>query len=263
MRATPRPKTFVCKMCGKEFVSRSHIRLYCDECRVIAKRECKKRYEKKKYPNRIPLAERKQFCCVCGEPFSSHYDGKPYCNKHYLRMYFNGTLELKQRERTNEYIIEGDVSKIVTKAGEVILADAEDVDLLKRYSWCVSKQGYAVANIDGIARKMNRYVLGFDECNGKTVDHINRNKLDNRKSNLRFATQAENSRNCNKTVGSVNPYVGVRKVGSGRYVARITYNRKGIHIGTFDTLSEAIEARKQGELKYHKEFAQHLSAVNE
>lgn len=197
-----------------------------------------------------------EVCCVCGDKFSSYYDGKPYCNKHWLRLYNNGTLELQKRANTCQFSISDDVLTITTKKGDVILADAVDYDLLKKYSWCVNKQGYAVANINGTVTKMNRYVLGIDKCNGKIVDHANGDQLDNRKSNLRFASRTENARNRKPSKNS--PYPGVREKSNGKYSARITANWKEIYIGTFDTLEEAKGARIHAEEKYHGDFAQHL-----
>lgn len=197
-----------------------------------------------------------EVCCVCGDKFSSYYDGKPYCNKHWLRLYNNGTLELQRRANTCQFSADGDVLTITTKNGDVILADTADYDVLKKYSWCVNKQGYAVANINGAATKMNRYILGVDECKGKIVDHANGNTLDNRRSNLRFASHFDNARNRKPSVKSLFP--GIRKTKNGRFTARITVNWKEIYIGTFDTLDEAKGARIHAEEKYHGDFAQHL-----
>lgn len=98
---------------------------------------------------------------------------------------------------------------------------------------------------------MHHFVLNIrkNELNNKVVDHINGDSLDNRKSNLRIVTQAENMRN----IMPNNPMKGIRthtlKDGTIRYSARITVNYKTISLGTFDTLEEAQAARKQAEIE--------------
>ena len=163
----------------------------------------------------------------------------------------------RSRKNTNKFEIVGDVLKITTAKGQEILADAEEVDKLSRYSWCVSAQGYAVANIRGKVVKINRYILGLDNCNGKIVDHINRNKLDNRKVNLRFCTQKENARNMTVAKNSKTQVLGVRKTKHGKYNVRIVADRKEHHIGNFETIEDAIVARQKAEIKYHGRFASH------
>ena len=198
-------------------------------------------------------------CVVCGGKFSVHIDGVPYCNKHYCRIKKYGSLERHPRKSTNKFEIIGNVLKITTANGCEILADAEELEKLKRYSWCVSKQGYAVANVNGKVVKINRYILGLDNCEGKIVDHINRNKLDNRKANLRFCTQKDNARNISVSKNSKSKVLGVRKTKHGTYNVRIVADRKEYHIGNFETIEDAIFARHKAEIKYHGKFASHLS----
>lgn len=163
-----------------------------------------------------------------------------------------------KRKNTNRFEVEGNTLKIITARGKEILADVDDADKLMRYSWCVSVQGYAVANIGTRVVKMNRYILGLDECKGKIVDHINRNKLDNRKSNLRFCTLKENARNVTVAKNSKTQVLGVRKTDHGKFNVRIVADGVEHHIGNYDTIEEAVQARHEAELKYHGAFASHI-----
>ena len=204
------------------------------------------------------MSTNNKVCVVCGEKFSAHIDGVPYCNKHYCRLKKYGSVEEHPRKSTNKFEIVGDVLKITTTKGQEILADVEEIEKLKRYSWCVSAQGYAVANIKGKVVKINRYILGLDNCAGKIVDHINRNKLDNRKVNLRYCTSKDNARNTSVSKSSKTQVLGVRKTKYGKYNVRIVADRKEHHIGNFETIEEAMLARQKAEIKYHGRFASHI-----
>lgn len=200
-------------------------------------------------------SEENRVCCVCGGVFSGHFDGKPYCNKHYLRMKNNGTVELLGRKRTSIVQDHGDGNATVTTAkGQIILIDTTDIKAAERYSWCISKTGYAVANIGGKVTKMHRYLLSVSAPQ-LVVDHINGNPLDNRRSNLRICSAAENGRNLKRKATNTSGYAGIRVTKNNRYNVRITYNGEERHIGNFINLDDAVKARKQAELKYFGAFA--------
>lgn len=87
------------------------------------------------------------------------------------------------------------------------------------------------------------------------VDHINRNMSDNRISNLREATHAENCRNrTNKSNSTGFKGVSFHK-GQGKYSARIMINGKSIHIGSFDNSKDAAIAYNSAAIELHGEFA--------
>ena len=80
------------------------------------------------------------------------------------------------------------------------------------------------------------------------TDHINRNKLDNRKKNLRTVTTQQNQRNTNLSKNNTSGYIGVylnKRV--NKWMAYIWVNYKQIHLGYFKDIEDAIEVRKQAE----------------
>ena len=88
------------------------------------------------------------------------------------------------------------------------------------------------------------------------IDHINGNKLDNRKSNLRLCTKQENCRHrvklsSNNTSGYNGIYFDKRR---NKYVPQITINNKVTHIGMYAKVEDAIEARKNAEEEHFGEF---------
>lgn len=85
------------------------------------------------------------------------------------------------------------------KTGSIIntvLISPEDEELIKKYKWHNS-HGYAAGWVEGKKTRMHHLILG-KPTKGMVVDHINRNSLDNRRENLRFATKEQNSQNAEK-----------------------------------------------------------------
>lgn len=152
---------------------------------------------------------------------------------------------------TKEYIINS--NKYGTK---IVLLDDDDYDRIikEKYSlsvtWDKTIKNFYVAFTkkpeNSNSRLLHRYLLNPPK--GMTIDHINRNPLDNRRCNLRICTQFENNQNQkHNTSGKVG--VSYSKQDKG-YVAYIRVNRKQIRLGFFKTLNEAIECRIKAEEKY-------------
>jgi hypothetical protein len=104
-----------------------------------------------------------------------------------------------------------------------------------------------------VAEYMHRIVA--NPPNGMLVDHINGNTLDNRKMNLRVCTHQQNIMNSAKRKDNSSGYKGVhRDCRSKRWIARVTFNQKKIHIGLYDTPMEAHEAYCQKASELFGEF---------
>lgn len=125
----------------------------------------------------------------------------------------------------------------------------------------INDQGYIIAFLLG--KKYRAHHLAWLYVYGTLpkgqLDHINGIRTDNRIINLREVTNQENSKNAKLYSTNKIGHVGVGKL-NGRYRAFITVNYKSIHLGMFDTLEEAIEARKIADLKYnfHKNHGRSL-----
>jgi hypothetical protein len=89
---------------------------------------------------------------------------------------------------------------------------------------------------------MHRQIL--DAAEGKFVDHINHNGLDNRRANLRIVTKEQNNWNKRKYFGNYSSrYKGVsRPKNCGKWRAKIFYKGKGIFMGYFDDEESAAKA---------------------
>jgi len=82
------------------------------------------------------------------------------------------------------------------------------------------------------------------------IDHKDRNRLNNKLDNLRAATECTNQQNRKRS----NEHVGIRYELKGRYSARIQVNYKQIYLGTFWSLEQALEARREAEEKYNRKL---------
>jgi len=148
--------------------------------------------------------------------------------------------------------------------GYSTLVDATDYDWLASYKWSFN-EGYATCAraqvVEGF-RRMHQLLLPVDP--GYQVDHSNRNKLDNRRSNLRIATKQQNACNMGLRADSVTGYKGVsprhQRMGV-RYWARIRVHNVSINLGRFDTPEEAALAYNDAARHYFSEFA-YLNDVN-
>lgn len=152
----------------------------------------------------------------------------------------------------NEYRIVGDVAYVTMTGSDksIMICDASDWEKLKDHVWNCACSGYATTCNRGSSLKYKEFHRNVIECkDGLFVDHINRNRLDNRRCNLRLVTPFQNSLNRNVSKNSESGYLGVRKRENGKYQARITLDGKTYSLGSFDTIEEAIDARKIGEEK--------------
>lgn len=146
-----------------------------------------------------------QSCIFCGSDQNIiKYNNKPYCKKHYDHMRLFGYCKDRTIFDRNNIIIKDNFAELVLydlkqNIKGIAIIDVEDVDKIKEYKWNLGSHGYGICTV--LQKCIHNLIMGDIE-DGKTVDHINRNKLDNRKSNLRIATFQENT--TNKKVGSKN-----------------------------------------------------------
>lgn len=142
---------------------------------------------------------------------------------------------------------------------QIVSIDFEDYDRVSKLAWYIdkSKQNfYAKAKIRVSGKlkviSLHRFILNFPSYG---IDHRDCNGLNNRKHNLRPATNKENSRNC-RTRKNISGFKGVRFAKDiNKFHARIVVNREMISGGLFDTAIEAAEKYNELAVKHFGEFA--------
>lgn len=155
--------------------------------------------------------------------------------------------------------------RIALTNGGYALVDDEDAQRLSKYSWTrVSGTGYArrATTVGGkggrkVVIYMHREVVGAPR--GTVVDHVNHDKLDNRRANLRVCTHKENCRRQRPQQGKTSAFRGVHLCAqTGRWRAVIVVDGARVHLGRFDNPREAAVAYDAAALKYFGDFA-HLN----
>jgi hypothetical protein len=146
--------------------------------------------------------------------------------------------------------------------GFVALVDPADVDSVLQHKWSVHRERtktYAVRNVrraDGsrTTQKLHTFLTGWP-----FVDHINGDGLDNTRSNLRQATNAENLHNRGPQSNNTSGYKGVYwNKQAGKWHAQIRAHRKAHFLGHHDTAEAAARAYDEAAVRLHGEFA-HLN----
>ncbi len=146
--------------------------------------------------------------------------------------------------------------KLPLKRGLWALVDDIDYPFLSQWKWSFNGK-YAYRTDRGKTICMQRVVArrsGLKVTN--QVDHRNQNKLDNRRKNLRPATQSQNQANRGPTAANTSGFKGVFWYERyGRWYARIRVNKQHIFLGYFKRKNDAARAYNAAAKKYFGEFA--------
>lgn len=120
----------------------------------------------------------------------------------------------------------------------------------------ITPEGYTTVRVAGMKYMTHRLIwkMHISTDPPSFIDHINRDRADNRIENLRLATHAQNTRNSRQRADITTRLKGVTPR-NNKFLAQIQHNKKKLHLGYFNTPEEAHEAYKQAALKHHGEFA--------
>ncbi len=136
--------------------------------------------------------------------------------------------------------------EIKLHSGESVLVDDRDYKFLSQWKWYMGSGGYAQRTYTRNNRNhlviMHRLILGNPDG---SIDHIDGDKNNNQRRNLRLATQSINSQNV-KARHNCTGFRGVRNVlETGKFVGQIGHNGRRYHLGTFISADEAARAYDQ------------------
>lgn len=147
--------------------------------------------------------------------------------------------------------------KIVLSNGGFALVDEEDYEKAIQYKWMRHRIEINREIVETTTKPrlfLSRFIMNPSE--GMQVDHIDGNTFNNRKSNLRICTNAENSRNTKLYSTNTTGFRGVIwDKDLKRWKVRITVDFKRIYLGSYRNIEDAAKAYDKAALKYHGEFA--------
>lgn len=157
----------------------------------------------------------------------------------------------------NIWTFSGNVAEceISRKSGNKITftIDIDDYERVSKHNWNVGSGNYIKSWINKKYIKLHRFIMNAPD--GMNVDHINHNKLDNRKSQLRVCTFEQNLMNQKKYKNNSSGYKGVSWHKNKKWVAQIQINGKRKNLGYFETKEDAAEAYNEAAKNIYKEFA--------
>lgn len=219
-------------------------------------------YEKNINYNRSDLSIKN--CEICGSNTRVKHNKLTnmfLCEKHCKQIYKYGDItddsSYNQNDKNDiEFYKDYALLILRNKHGEITgksIIDIDDIEIVKQYKWTLGNHGYVTSGAGKNQILLHRLLSNaFD---GIYVDHINRNKLDNRKLNYRFCTNQENNRNKDLYSHNSSGITGVtwnkeRK----KWQAQIVVDNKNINLGRYESFDDAVKARLEGEEKYFEDF---------
>ena len=169
-----------------------------------------------------------------------------------------GCLKKEKNSKKNTYKELAYCMVGYTQEGKEFYFDKEDYDKIKSHYWSINNLGYVQSVIKGKITLFHRFVLNPPK--NKVIDHINHNRNDNRRENLRIVTDKENCENRKITNRNTSGVVGVFwSKAHNKWIAHIGSKRKKIVLGHFKNFEDAVKAKKQAE----KELFEEISNVSE
>ena len=152
----------------------------------------------------------------------------------------------------NEFIFYDDYVEIKLCNDKSTLIDIDLYKLVKDDHWTFSTDGYAISSSGRFKNKrLHRVIMGCENDLDIIIDHIDRDKLNNQRSNLRIVTNHENSMNQSKRKNNKSGIIGVCWWNRDQnWLAQIKYNYKRYFLGYYDKFEDAVKARLNAELQY-------------
>jgi hypothetical protein len=128
------------------------------------------------------------------------------------------------------------VKEIPLTKGHVALVDDEDYEELSKHKWCCSR-GYAVRKNGKAIELMHRRIM--QPPSEMTVDHINGNRADNRRENLRICTFKQNLSNRVKKPNCTSQFRGVTRARGGKWKVQVHTGDRVLYFGLYESEYEA------------------------
>jgi hypothetical protein len=154
-----------------------------------------------------------------------------------------------------KYIFYKGYIRVETNKGDEFLIDADDYKKVSLYtSWWIDAQGYVRTEWKTGGRKvylkLHNLIMNHTPSKNAMVDHINMNKKDNRKVNLRLVNKKQNALNSGIQSNNTSGVRGVSRCKNGRWMAYIKVDGKRLYLGVYVEKRNAVKVRLLAEKKY-------------
>lgn len=169
---------------------------------------------------------------------------------------------LNHIKKMNKYDLSGKYGIGYDSNSRIFLFDLEDYKLIKGYTWYQAQNGYIRTTIEENGERhqiqMHRLIMNvLDE--DVLIDHINGDRFDNRKINLRNADYSKNMQNSYVSKRNTSGFKGVSfDTNSCTWRSKIDVNGTRIDLGSFSDFEEAVKTRLNAEIKYYGEYRKPL-----
>lgn len=235
----PRRSTCTADGCGKPHSSRGYCTMHLSRLRRSGKLTTTRRHVRTGGPCAVDGCDRVEY-------------GRGWCGMHYQRWRKHGSTDQRRAWGDNRFedvdLITGRLVVVRPDGSEhASLYDMADDELLRAHRWFVSRPGYIATKLTGPGRSfklLHRMIVGLGGHGDKRwVDHINGDRLDNRRENLRVASSRLNSQNraIINELGT-SKYRGVCWVKErSRWKAYTHVNGRAHNLGYYKTEREAAD----------------------
>lgn len=151
----------------------------------------------------------------------------------------------------------GNIAYIPLTQNLEAIVDADDIYLIKGRNWWLSGDGYAIGKfiVDGVCKNIRMHRIINKTPKGFFTDHINNNKLDNRKINLRTASELQNAHNRSSGKNNTSGFKGVSfDPRYNKWRATIFFKYKQIWLGYHESPELAHVAYCNASKEFHGDF---------
>lgn len=191
--------------------------------------------------------------CKVNKCSSEPNGNRGYCVRHYQQIRLHGKIFNRTCRDKNAITFEKNYVcvKLYDRTNNVVgitKIDKQDYETVKSHKLYKANTGYCLFTkfINGKWKHFSLHRHVVNPPKNKIIDHINFDKLDNRRKNLRVVSSSENAFH---RPGRSGVYID-KKCTHKKYFARITVNKKQIYLGHFYTINEATKRRREAELMY-------------
>lgn len=256
----------LCEVCGTDYSVKIFIKpkskfdgMYM--CRKHRNEIKNNGYIRDKRKPVLPKKMRK--CEVCESIDDVIYHKERYiCRRHYSQIRLYGETLKRTKYDKNEIVIYEDFAEIVLYNKDHLevtraIIDLDDVERVKCYKWAYdSLHNYVTTTVKGEHMGLHQLVMNTKGLNKNiVVDHIDRNGLNNRKSNLRVADKSINAINTDLRANNKSGVTGVSfSKRHNLWRSYISYDKKRIELGWYSNKDEAIVSRLNAEAEYYPDY---------